>query len=128
MIRKIAVALLGCVFVFNACYYDKEELLYPGNSCATMNVSYKNDIEPIINTRCAIPLCHGTGFTNGPGPLINYDAVRIASIEIKSAVVSGFMPAEVTTIGAVVEPAHDPLTADQIKRISCWVDSGSPNN
>ena len=128
MIRKIAVALIGCVFLFSACYYDKEDLLYPGNSCGSVTASWKNDIEPIINTRCAIPNCHGAGFVNGPGPLINYDAVRIAAIDIKSAVVSGFMPAEESTISFTVEPSHNPLTGDQIKKIACWVDSGAPNN
>ena len=128
MIRKIAVALLATVFVFSACYYDKEELIYPGNNCATINASWSRDIQPIISTRCAIPLCHGSGFYNGPGALLSYDDVKNAAVEIKGAVVSRYMPAEPSTILVTLEPAHNPLTDDQIKKISCWVDSGAPNN
>lgn len=117
MRKKIAVIVLGCVLLLNGCYYDKEELLYPGDAnCSTANSGFSSVIKPLIETRCAISGCHAAGSTNGPGPLTSYDLIKDAAIEIKSAVVSGFMPQNST------------LTAAEKKAVSCWVDLGAQNN
>lgn len=115
MIKKIAGVLTGVVLLFYSCYNDKEEILY-GPSCDGVNTSFAANVLPIIQTNCAITSCHAAGSTNGPGPLTTYAQIKNVAVEIKSAVVSRFMPKDGS------------LTTSQIKTISCWVDAGAPNN
>lgn len=113
----MALALLGVGFLLNSCYNDKEELLYPsGANCSTVGAKYTADVSPIIQSRCAISGCHDAGSINGPGELTSFDKIKNAAVQIKSAVVSRYMPQGAT------------LTTAEIKKITCWVDSGAPNN
>ena len=116
MIKKIAAVLTGVVLLFYSCYNDKEEILYGTVSCDGVNASFAVNVFPIIQTNCAVTDCHAAGSTNGPGPLTTYAQIKNFGVEIKSAVVSRFMPKEGS------------LTTSQIKTISCWVDAGAPNN
>lgn len=116
MIKKIAGVLTGSILLFYGCYNDKEEILYGSTSCDGVSTSFATNVFPIIQSNCAIPTCHAAGSTNGPGPLTTYAQIKNVAVEIKSAVVSRFMPMDGS------------LTASQIKTISCWVDSGAPNN
>jgi hypothetical protein len=117
MIKKIAGVLTGSMLLlFYGCYNDKEEILYGGTTCDGVSTSFATNVNPIIQSNCAIPTCHATGSTNGPGPLTTYAQIKNVAVEIKSAVVSRFMP------------KTGSLTDGQIKTISCWVDSGAPNN
>ena len=116
MIKKIAVVLTGVVLLFYSCYNDKEELLYGTTTCEGANTSFSVNVYPIIQSNCAIPDCHAAGSINGPGALTSYTQIRNAAVQIKSAVVSRFMPQDGS------------LTISQIKSISCWVDGGAPNN
>ena len=116
MIKKIALVLTGVIVLFNSCYNDKEELLYPGATCDGVSTSFTANVNPIIQSSCNKSDCHNASSLNGPGPLTNYSQIKNAAVQIKSAVVSGFMPADAT------------LTTAQIKTISCWVDAGAPNN
>jgi hypothetical protein len=116
MVKKIAIVLTGTIILFNSCYNDKEELLYPGATCDGVSTSFATNVNPIIQSSCNKSGCHNTGSTNGPGALTNYDQIKAAAGHIKNAVVSGFMPQDAT------------LTTAQIKTISCWVDAGAPNN
>jgi hypothetical protein len=116
MIKKITgVLAVGMLFLYG-CYNDKEEILYGSSTCDGLNASFAADVMPIIQSRCAKPDCHGAGSLNGPGALTSYTQIKNAAPKIKSAVVSRFMPEDGS------------LTISQIKSISCWVDSGAPNN
>lgn len=114
--KKVLIALFVCLAVFIGCTNDKDELLNPFNGdCTGVNASFANDVLPIIQANCQG--CHGAGSTNGPGPLTNYDQIKNAAARIKNAVVSGYMPKDA-----------GPLPAAEIRKIRCWVDSGTPNN
>jgi hypothetical protein len=116
MKRKI-ISIVAGIIIFSSCYYDKEEVLYPdGLNCGTVPALFANNVNPIIQTRCAVPGCHAAGSTNGVGPLTSYTLIKNAAVQIKAAVVSGFMPRNST------------LTPVEIKTISCWVDAGAPDN
>jgi hypothetical protein len=115
MIKKIAGLLIGSMLLFYGCYNNKEELLY-GPACDGVTPSFVTDVNPIIQSSCAVPDCHAAGSTNGPGPLTSYERIKNAAARIKPAVVSRFMP----KVGS--------LTSAQIKTIKCWIDSGAPNN
>jgi hypothetical protein len=117
MIKKIVATLTVSVGLFVSCTNDKEELLNPGaDDCTGVNSSFAANVFPIIQTNCTASGCHATGSTNGPGALTNYTQVKNAAVSIKAAVRSGLMP------------QGGSLTAAEIKIISCWVDSGAPNN
>ncbi|OQP47007.1 hypothetical protein A4H97_05680 [Niastella yeongjuensis] len=116
MIKKITGVLAGGMILFYGCYNDKEEILYGASTCDGVNASFVADVNPIIQSSCAKPDCHAAGSTNGPGALTSYTQIKNAATQIKSAVVSRFMPEDGS------------LTQSQIKSISCWVDSGAPNN
>ena len=116
MIKRIAGVLTGFIILFCGCYNDKEEILYGVTSCDGINTSFAANVQPIIQSNCAVPGCHAAGSSNGPGALTTYSQIRNAAVEIKMAVVSRFMP------------KSGSLTLSQIKTISCWVDAGALNN
>lgn len=116
MIRKI-ISVLVLSAGLTSCFYDKEELLYPGaNDCSTGNISFAADVQPLIQTSCAIAGCHDAGSGNKGGPFTNYTQIKNKAATIKGQVTSGAMP------------QGSSLTAAQIQLISCWVDSGALNN
>jgi len=86
--------------------------------CSTVTAkSFATDVSSIIQTKCATDgTCHGSGSTNGPGPLINYTAIFNARTAIRAAVASGEMP------------KTGSITTAQKNSILCWIDSGAPNN
>jgi hypothetical protein len=116
MIKKITGVLAVGMLLLYGCYNDKEEILYGSSTCDGLNASFAADVMPIIQSSCAKPDCHAAGSLNGPGALTTYTQIKNAAPKIKSAVVSRFMPEDGS------------LTTSQIKSISCWVDSGTPNN
>lgn len=111
------IGLLAIITGLTGCSYDKEELLYPGTvDCSSLNVSFTINVQPIIQTSCAIAGCHDAASTNKGGPFTNYNLVKNKASIIKSQVTSGAMP------------QGSSLSANQIQLISCWVNSGALNN
>jgi uncharacterized membrane protein len=116
MLKKIMFAITGFV-LFAGCYYDKEDLLYPGGTpCGGVDAKFSTKVFPLMQNRCAIGGCHDAASTNHGGPFTNYDQIKAHVIEIRSAVLSGLMP------------QGSSLTADEIKLITCWIEGGAPNN
>lgn len=116
MIRKLTIAL-AFAFVMAGCYYDKEELLYPeASDCSTINAKFSTQVAPLIQTRCAIAGCHDASSGNKGGPFTNYTQISLKAATIKAQVESGAMP------------EGSSLTSAEIRLISCWVNSGAPNN
>lgn len=104
-------------FFFGNCTYDKGKAMDPsGDPCSGIKASYAGDIQPIISSSCAVPGCHNAGSTNAGGPITSYEQVRTQAANIKAQVVSRNMP------------RGSSLSAAQIRLISCWADSGAPNN
>ncbi len=85
--------------------------------CNTVsNKSFSADVNPIIQSRCAISGCHAAGSANGPGELLNYNEISNNKAAIRSAVSSGLMPQTGT------------LSTSEKNSIMCWVDAGGLNN
>jgi len=76
--------------------------------------SWSVDIKPIIDTRCAKPICHVTG--TGRADLTKLSNVQQLAAQIKSRTGSKSMPFD------------EPMPSDQIQLIACWVDDGALNN
>ena len=85
--------------------------------CSTVtNKAFAADVNPIIQSTCTQPTCHGNGSGNGPGALTSYSQVFNARSSIRAVIISGQMPQMLT------------LPASQKNSIICWIDSGAPNN
>ena len=87
----------------------------PAVTC-TSTKSFASDVNPIIQSSCAIPTCHNAGSTNGPGALTTHKQISDAANAIKTAVGNGTMP------------KTGSLTTAQKEAIICWVNQGAPNN
>ena len=96
---------------------NKKELLPDTSFCTVENAKYSTDVSIIIQTSCATnSACHAAGSINGPGPLLNYTAVKNSASAIKIAVETRSMPRGST------------LSDADINKIKCWVESGALNN
>jgi len=114
----IAITSLGFV---QSCYYDKEEILYPGSTtpvdCTTVQAGFAADVQPLILSKCAISGCHDAGGASGGVLLTNYAQISGKKDRINAR--------------ALVEksmPPTGPLTSDEAAKIKCWIDAGAPNN
>lgn len=115
LLSLAAVLLIGT----NGCYYDKEELLYPGSFCDTVGVTWTTDIEPLINTKCAVSGCHANG-TVAPN-LTGYTAV-------KAQADNGRLRARAIDGVPSFMPASGKLPACDLADLDAWLRAGAPNN
>lgn len=118
-----AIALILALAVSTqGCYYDNEEelyeLWYAQNVCDTLNVSYSQDIKPIIDGQCATSGCHVAGGT-GNGIFDNYNAV-------KAKVDNGSMMQRVVVTRDM--PPSTTLTECNVQKFKAWINAGAPNN
>src|SRR5882724_10205133 len=96
--KKILIIGITATFIIVACSKSNNTTgNTPGDApldCSTVSAkAFATDITPIIQTKCATDgTCHGSGSTNGPGPLINYTAIFNSRSAIRAAVASGEMP------------------------------------
>jgi uncharacterized membrane protein len=102
------------------CYYDKEERLYHKNGavdCATISAKFSTDVAPLIKNKCATSGCHDAATAAGGSVLEVYSQVSGAAARIKQrCVIEQTMPP-----GGALTPA-------EIAILSCWINSGAPNN
>jgi hypothetical protein len=77
-------------------------------------VSYADQIRPIIDTNCQISNCHGD--QGGIPSYATYEDVLAKASEIKSRTTAKTMP------------PTGPLADAEIQLIANWVDQGAPNN
>lgn len=103
------------------CYYDVEEDFEKMVDCVTDNVSYANDIVPILQNRCY--KCHAEGLNLGNVTLEGYDRLKLL-------VDSGrFLGAIRRDPGYSPMPQNEAMLPDcQIMKISAWIEAGAPNN
>jgi hypothetical protein len=117
----LGLAFIGVTFL-PGCYYDNEEelyeLWYAQNVCDTLNVSYSQDIKPIIDGQCATSGCHVAGGT-GNGIFDNYNGV-------KAKVDNGSMMDRVVMTRDM--PPSVPLSDCNVQKFQAWINAGAPNN
>lgn len=116
--RSILVIILaiGTAVLLESCTKIRDAVPV-SSDCSTINAKFITDINPIIQSYCAINSgCHSNGSVSGPGPLTNYSQINAVAANIREAVISGRMP-----LGSV-------LSSNDLQKIKCWVDSGALNN
>ena len=111
----IYTALLAALFSVQACYYDNEEELYGTTEVTAFK--WSGDVQPIINTNCAVPGCHVAG--NGLPVLDSYAGV-------KDIVDNGGFETRVLTDRDM--PPSTPLNAEQLAKLQAWFDNGAPED
>ena len=114
------VALLGIAALVGSCYYDNEEDLYElwnaQNNCDTIDVSFSEDIQPIMASHCATPGCHVPG-GSGPGIFQTYEQISSVAGGIR------FRAVEVGDM-----PPSGPLSPCNQNLILAWIRAGAPDN
>jgi len=121
--RIIKTLLIGLVAVLAACYYDVEEELYPPTTCQSENMSYQNNIVPILERNCYV--CHSkvAGPSNGNVIIEGYP-------ELITYVDSGQLMGAINHqpgFSAMPKDASMLLDCD-IAKIESWITAGAPNN
>jgi len=121
-IFKQIIPTILIVVTLQSCYYDNEEDLYPNPpECDTINVSYSQDVWPIISSNCTS--CHSGGAPSGNVYLDNYDNIVIAADN------GSLMGAIKHENGYSPMPKGGAMLSDcNIAIIQKWVDDGTPDN
>ncbi len=121
---QLAILFIGMIglSLFQSCYYDSEEELYPTPpACDTINVTYSGSVWPVISSTCTS--CH-SGPSAGAGVQLSNHT------EIADAVINGRL------LGAIRhDEAYSPMPKDvaqlsecTIKQIEAWAADGAPDN
>ena len=112
---------------FQGCYYDNEEQLYPSTAnCETDDMSFANDVWPVINASCKG--CHSGATPTGGIPLENY-----SDVATQAQVAAGNYGSLYGAINHASGNSPMPKNSDQlpdctISKIKAWIDQGMPDN
>ncbi|HEY0740517.1 MAG TPA: hypothetical protein VGD40_03610 [Chryseosolibacter sp.] len=114
----VSAFLFIVVFGFQVSCADHN---FPSYVCPDTEVSYLEDVRPIVTTKCAISGCHNGSL----GAERNWSDFPTFQRNAQNGNVKNYV------INRIMPPAHSqngPLSQDQINTIACWVDEGAPNN
>jgi len=125
----MALLLLGgLLLALGRCKKDEAEPPDDNNQqqtdpCDTLNVTFANDVEPIINQSCALAACHGSGSATGGYNFDDYQGTKTsADNNILLCVINhkaGCKP---------MPQGGSQLSEIKRLKIECWVEEGAPNN
>jgi hypothetical protein len=114
--KKIAIITLGAFAVLAAsCKKDKTAPI----ECVD-EISFSADVQPIIMNSCATSGCHSGPNASNNMNFMTYEAVFEHRVLIGRSVrhESGVTPM----------PFGPQLSAENISKITCWIEQGAPNN
>jgi hypothetical protein len=126
---KIVMAALFFAFILgglNSCFFDNEEQLYPVENCGNINVSYRLDVVPILESACYD--CHD--FSNAPvlGDGINLEG-RTKLKEYIEANSNRFLGSlKWNGQGSEMPKNSSKLDLCTINKIEVWINEGMLNN
>ena len=106
----------GLLLVFiTSCLHEKADNFSTIVPCE--EVTFSGDIKPIVIMHCTLTGCHIPGFTMGD--FTNYDSLKIKIDNGKFF----FRVLQSKTM-----PPLNPLSAQDLENIRCWMDGGAENN
>lgn len=122
---KIVVTVFTVV-LFQSCYYDKADLLYPDGKvpCDTTAVAkFSADVLPIMNASCNSGGCHNTASAGGGVILDTYNGV-------KTQATNGRLMGSMNQTGAysAMPKGGSKLNSCTLAKIQQWINTGTPNN
>ena len=115
-ISILASTLFLHLIIFSGCSKGSSNNTVNPSICTGTAYSYSTDVKPTFVSSCAVSSCHDASSTNSGGPFVTYTQIKAKASLIEGQINAGLMPQSGT------------ITADQKKKIICWVESGAPNN
>lgn len=127
--------LTGIAFISYACTYNKGEAVNPAG-CTTVieNVSFSNDIQPILTANCATSGCHSG---NDPEGNLNLEASKSYAalhqrgkgyIDTDNPTYSVLYSSLISISSPMPPIGQQPLNACDLKRIETWMKEGALDN
>jgi hypothetical protein len=124
--RRISLLLGLILVVMYACTNKKADQIAPvisGVDCDTVNLSFVNDIMPILQQNCALSGCHNAA-TNSGG--YTYESYAGFMEPINNGRLLGAINRQQ---GFVPMPKNAPKLSDcDIAKITHWIEIGAPDN
>lgn len=123
--KKLIPFILAIVIIYfgSSCYYDKEELLYPGAATCdtTGTISYTAKVVPILQQQCYS--CHSGGSPSGGIQMGTYASD-------KAIAMNGKLYGTIShSAGYIAMPQGAAKMSDcQIATIKKWIDAGATAN
>lgn len=122
MVRQITrIIIVSLVVLMTSCYYDVEEELYPNIDCQTVDMSYSNDIVPILTSACYG--CHDSQNNFGNVTVDSYQGLSdyVANGQLLGAIKheAGFSP---------MPKNASKLLDCEIEKIEQWIIDGALDN
>jgi hypothetical protein len=117
------ISLIALAVILNACYYD-EVVVFKG---LPTNVSFKNDVLPILSKNCSNTGCHDAVPAHAPS-LVNDKAYNAL---INGQYINTNEPEKsnlYTTMLTGGMPPAGPLGTNDLKIILGWITEGAVNN
>jgi hypothetical protein len=108
----------------SGCYYDSEEALFPAlpGSCDTTDVSYAEDIVPILSSRCY--MCHSN--LSGASLGSNIFLEDHADVTGNATALLGSIKHEASY--SPMPKGGGKLSDCSILKTEAWIDQGMPDN
>jgi hypothetical protein len=128
MILNARFFISGILFLsilgFSGCYYDKEEILYPGTACDVTGVTYGVTVTNILSPNCYS--CHNTATGNASGGGIILDTYT----KLVPYVNNGRLMGSINHAGGYspMPKGATKLNSCDIQKIQAWITAGAPNN
>lgn len=122
MKKILAIIFLISIVALSSCYYDTEELLYPGGPCDTSNPTYAGAVLPSLQTYGCIG-CH-----SGAAPSGNISLEGYANVKVSAQ--NGKLFGSIShAAGYKAMPQGAGKMSDcVINKIKAWIDAGALNN
>ena len=115
MNKILIFSFLTISVFFASCTKDKTAEI----QCTT-EISFSTDVQPIIMNSCAVSGCHA-----GANPANNMNFTSYENVFLHRDLIGKSVRHE---SGVTPMPVGPQLNADQISKISCWIEQGAPNN
>jgi len=116
-----SVALALIIGGGSGCYYDVEEILYPGGCSNTDNITYRETILPILQRDCYT--CHDNLTQNGGISLEGYS--KVLSTVDNGSLLGAIRHEQGFSAMPDGQPMLDNCT---ILKIEKWIEDGAPDN
>jgi hypothetical protein len=110
--------------IIGGCYYDEVQ---PADESLPQNVSFANDVEPILVAKCSFTGCHDAVPAHDPTLVAGQAYAGI----IEGHYVNTVAPKEsilYTMVASGEMPPSGPLSNNEVKTILAWITEGAKNN
>ena len=115
--KKLILLSLLSALTFGSCTFEKVVPLPVG---CTSTMFYETDIKPFMDAKCSV--CHNSTPTYmSAADFTNFNI-------LKEKIDNGSFKNRVFNIKDMAPTGYDQLTAEELGKLRCWLDQGSPNN